>query len=1239
MSTAGSATGESTVSQVDSTDGKIEANPTEGPENLCMSAGNSGTVDLDQSIESSSDKKKKNRKSKSKERPIVPDAIDVLQPGVIISPEETKLKASGYDRQSDKGGEKSGAKPKLESKKEKHKGGHGRTDQNSPRERSRGQINLQKLENPSSQKSNDKFDSHQGYRPNSSTNTPYRNEGKPGGRPGSGKSNRLDGQARSENRPGSGSPYRQETRNSNNQYRNNGRDQGQPSPGQGQPRTCRRDRNGNRQNQQYRNTPGGKGNNSTPKENQNSAQRQGDRNTPRNYQNKPKQPPFEPYISPEDLQRGLKLGHIIQGPIRINPKNYEEAYIPHPDGISDIFVCGMKERNRALNGDIVAVVLHDRANWKIHVKNLKDLEEKHQEVESSSKPNDDGQSEVTPRTEDQSPSKVTPRTECQSPSKVTPRTGGQGDSDSEPDVIIESEEIIDLTTNTISEIQSAANSSISSKQKMDQSSNSKSLTADKLPISSLGTNSVSSTCSNSQEKTSCDLKNVQDITNQLGDISIDAEDINTNKTVTNTPQNDNKLGGTPLADKSTTPHSKTGDTKARSSNRGRNSSQKNYSTLQEVMNEGSDVVKNLFSTDDTVKSNSANRALQRTGKVVSIIEPKHSRASTGHIHLMPDRNPDTALFKPLDHRLPRIMIPMENCPKDFTVRPEDHANTLFICRITEWKEDSMYSHGELMRSLGEAGEIEPETEGILIENDVDYSEFTEEMLSTLPVHSLPWQIPESEITGRRDFRQQCVFTIDPATARDLDDALSCEKLDDGTYNVGVHIADVSYFLKEDTSLDKRARFRATSVYLVQKVIPMLPRILCEELCSLNPNQDRLTFSVVWNMSEKGEIYEEWFGRTVIRSCVKLSYQHAQGFIEEPVREWTEEELPPISDGYPISQIKDTVHNLQMIAKNLRKARFDEGALRLDQVKLQFTLDQVTGMPNGYSVYKQKDSNRLVEEFMLLANMAVAHKIKKDFPKKAFLRRHPPPQSKMVDDLVELCSNLGFPIDPSSAGTLQKSLWRYADDDNMSVARMQVLVSMCSKPMQNAKYFCTGCIDDEELYRHYALNVPLYTHFTSPIRRYADVMVHRTLGAALGYSDLSEKSMVAIQSIAENCNDRKTNSKRASELSSELFFAVFVKTAGPFEETGMVMGVLDKAFDVFILKFGVTKRVYCDKLAIKDKLHTKEQKNPILTLYWEPTEENGTGAVQKISIFTIVACVLKPGELPLQWMAIIKPPAV
>lgn len=922
-------------------------------------------------------------------------------------------------------------------------------------------------------------------------------------------------------------------------------------------------------------------------------------NTPRNQQNRNKQQKmcFDPYLSQEELQRGLKLGQIIQGPIRINPKNYEEGYIPHPDGVSDIFISGMKDRNRALNGDIVAVMLYDREDWKIHVENLKSLEEKHSETDTS-----------------KSESVTVSLSEVKE---------DQNSTDSEPDVIIESEEIIHLTKTGEIEVNNQSESStISTSQNTNQSESSIVSSASNVEKSCDNTLSASNT-EESGKQGATSSKSVEAVTDKLSEVTM--------------RESKSKSAGqaTPKADGRGTDKNrvKGSDRKHRNTP---GSAQKKYSTLQEVMKEGSEVVRNLFKNGDG-ENNPADKHLQRTGKVVAIIEPKHSRACTGHVHLMNDKNPNTALFKPLDYRLPRIMVPMENCPKDFLQRSEDHVNTLFICRIIAWRENSNYADGELMRSLGEAGEIEPQTESILIETDVDYSEFTEEILSSLPVHELPWTIPEEEITKRRDFRKDCIFTIDPATARDLDDALSCEQLEDGTYNVGVHIADVTYFLREDTDLDKKAGFRATSVYLVQKVIPMLPRILCEELCSLNPDQDRLTFSVVWNMSETGEIYGEWFGRSVIRSCVKLSYDHAQGFIEEPDREWTEEELPPISEGYSIKQIRDIVVNLQKIAKNLRKARFDEGALRLDQVKLQYTLDKETGMPNGYMVYKQRDSNRLVEEFMLLANMAVAHKIKKHYPDKAFLRRHPPPQVKMVDDLVELCNNLGFPIDASSAGTLQRSLWRYAGTDELSTARMQVLVSMCSKPMQNAKYFCTGCIDDESLYRHYALNVPLYTHFTSPIRRYADVMVHRMLAAALDYEPLTDKSKQVIQGIADNCNDRKTNSKRASELSSELYFAVFVKAAGPFEEEGMVMGVMDKSFDVFILKFGVIKRVYCDKLQIKDKLYYKEQKNPVLTLTWEPAEGKTEGPVQKISIFTIVTCILQPGELPLQWMAIIKPP--
>nr|KAF6494549.1 DIS3 like 3'-5' exoribonuclease 2 [Rousettus aegyptiacus] len=251
--------------------------------------------------------------------------------------------------------------------------------------------------------------------------------------------------------------------------------------------------------------------------------------------------------------------------------------------------------------------------------------------------------------------------------------------------------------------------------------------------------------------------------------------------------------------------------------------------------------------------------------------------------------------------------------------------------------------------------------------------------------------------------KDCVFTIDPSTARDLDDALSCKPLADGNaYEVGVHIADVSYFVPEESDLDKVAAERATSVYLVQKVVPMLPRPLCEELCSLNPMTDKLTFSVIWTLTPEGKL------------------------------------------------------------------------------KLAFTLDHETGLPQGCHIYEYQDSNKLVEEFMLLANMAVAHKIYRAFPERAVLRRHPPPQTKMLSDLQEFCDQMGLPMDFSSAGALNKSLTKLFGNDEYSLARKEVLTNMCSRPMQMAQYFCSGVLQDQEQFRHYALNVPLYTHFTSPI---------------------------------------------------------------------------------------------------------------------------------------------------------------
>ncbi|GAA6222449.1 DIS3-like exonuclease 2 isoform X1 [Lates japonicus] len=639
--------------------------------------------------------------------------------------------------------------------------------------------------------------------------------------------------------------------------------------------------------------------------------------------------------------------------------------------------------------------------------------------------------------------------------------------------------------------------------------------------------------------------------------------------------------------------------------------------------------------EDPSTPRSNGEILQKTAKVVYIVEKKHSRAATGFLKFLPEK--PFAMFSPMDHRVPRINVPLVDCPEDFSSRPGDYTNTLFICRITNWAADSNFAEGRLYKTLGQAGEIEPETEGILTEYDVDFSEFSDEVLDCLP-KNLPWTIPPEEMSKRRDLRKECIFTIDPATARDLDDALSCKQLPDGNFEVGVHIADVSYFVEEGNALDAIASQRATSVYLVQKVIPMLPRLLCEELCSLNPLTDRLTFSVIWKITPEGKILSEWFGRSVIRSCMKLSYDHAQSMIEAPEKMFSAEELPPVDPVHPIDEIHQAVLNLHSIAKNLRAQRFSGGALRLDQLKLSFTLDKETMMPQGCYIYQYRDSNKLVEEFMLLANIATAHHIHRKFPELALLRRHPPPKAKMVDELQELCDQLGIKIDLSSAGTLHKSLNTALGDDKYSSARKEVLTHMCSRPMQMALYFCTGVLKNEELFKHYALNVPLYTHFTSPIRRYADIIVHRLLASSLKCGPPLGLSTKEVEKQASHCNDKKTMSKRVQELSSELFFGVFVKECGPLDSEAMVMGVLDQSFDVLVLRYGVQKRIYCKSITGVDTFHhRKVGKKSELTLLWTPEDLEEPPTEQVISVFTLVEVQLKADNAPMKYSAVLKRP--
>ncbi|KAM6948751.1 DIS3-like exonuclease 2 [Aplochiton taeniatus] len=783
---------------------------------------------------------------------------------------------------------------------------------------------------------------------------------------------------------------------------------------------------------------------------------------------------FEPYMSQEEVSHGLKRGELIQGPLRINPKKFHEAFLPSPDANRDIFLDGLVSRNRALNGDIVVVQILPPDQWKV-VKSDTDC---------------DGSSEPEGAKATRTPAKKT-----QTPVK-------KGKRPPSPDVIVED-------------------------QFSDQS----------------------------------------ELVKMVEEVSLNAKD-----------------------------------------------------DLVDVQGPG----------------HSNGEVLQRTAKVVFITEQKHSRAATGFLKYLPDK--PFAMFAPVDHRVPRINVPLGDCPHDFSSRPGDYATILFICRITHWPSDSTFAEGQLAKTLGQAGEIEPETEGILMEYDVDFSDFSDEVLKCLP-QALPWTIPDQELRKRRDLRNECIFTIDPATARDLDDALSCKPLPDGNFELGVHIADVSYFVEEGNALDYIASRRATSVYMVQKVIPMLPRLLCEELCSLNPLTDRLTFSVIWKITPQGKILSEWFGRSVIRSCVKLSYDHAQSMIEAPDKLFPAEELPPMAPEHPLDEIHQAVLNLHAIAKELRAERFQGGALRLDQLKLSFTLDKETMLPQGCYVYQYRDSNKLVEEFMLLANMATAHKIYRSFPEKALLRRHPPPQTKMVDDLQEFCDQLGLNVDFSSAGALHRSLHTALGDDEYTSARKEVLTNMCSRPMQMAVYFCTGVLKEEPLFKHYALNVPFYTHFTSPIRRYADLVVHRLLAASLGCGLSLELKPDEVEKQASHCNDRKTASKRVQELSSQLFFGVFVKESGPLDSEAMVMGVLDQSFDVLVLRYGVQKRIYCKGLVgLETFHHHKVGKKAELTLVWAPEQLGQPAVHQVISVFTLVEVQLQADGAPMKYSAVLRRPA-
>eukprot|EP00879_Flechtneria_rotunda_P015976 GHRR01016709.1.p1 GENE.GHRR01016709.1~~GHRR01016709.1.p1 ORF type:complete len:971 (+),score=396.72 GHRR01016709.1:730-3642(+) len=454
---------------------------------------------------------------------------------------------------------------------------------------------------------------------------------------------------------------------------------------------------------------------------------------------------------------------------------------------------------------------------------------------------------------------------------------------------------------------------------------------------------------------------------------------------------------------------------------------------------------------------------------------------------------------PLDPRLPQgvltpaVVAELPEALRDEAFAVDVTSRTFVACRITDWPASSPLPLVEVRQSLGPSGDIDAGTAALLTAEGVKDQDFPLEVYACLP--KVPWSMPPAEVATRADFTSWRIFSIDPITARDLDDALSIQPLPGGRWRMGVHIADVAAFVKPNTPLDDEAQIRGTSVYLVQKVIPMLPRLLCEQLCSLQPGDLRFAFSIVWEMGHDGHIYKEWAGRSIINSCAKLAYPMVQQIIEgcfDPNRWQTQ-----LYNGATWEQVIFDSLALHGIASHLRAARFANGSLRLNNTKLHFALD-TGGNPVSASPYVQSEANHLVEEFMLLANMRVAAKIAWAFPKHALLRRHPPPSDRKLAEFKAAAEALGVSVDVSTAAALQRSLTALSKACR-DQATQEVMTLLATKPMLLAQYFCTNEAPDPATWRHYALATDLYTHFTSPIRRYPDVIVHRLLQAALDLS--------------------------------------------------------------------------------------------------------------------------------------------
>ena len=541
-----------------------------------------------------------------------------------------------------------------------------------------------------------------------------------------------------------------------------------------------------------------------------------------------------------------------------------------------------------------------------------------------------------------------------------------------------------------------------------------------------------------------------------------------------------------------------------------------------------------FDEDIFIASNNINRALdgdevefyaykrRKRGKIEGEITGIVKRAKSEYVGTI-QLNKNYAFVVPDGSKMyTDIFVPINKINK-----AEDGDKVLVS--FEDWPDNEDSPHGRILKVLGKPGEHNTEIHAILAEYGLPY-EFPYDVEDY--VNNLDISISEAEIAKRRDMRQDLTFTIDPKDAKDFDDALSFKVLEDGLYEIGVHIADVSHYVKEDTILDEEAFERATSVYLVDRVVPMLPEVLSNGACSLRPHEEKYTFSAVFKMNDKAEITHQWFGRTVTYSDARFAYEEVQAIIESKTNQ-IPQEVSLTGKAYKTDQaIADAILKFDELAKIMRRKRMSSGAISFDKVEVKFHLDDQAN-PTGVFFKTSKDANKLIEEFMLLANKKVAEFIGKQNPKKTFVYRvHDEPDDSKLAALQNVVKRFGYKLNFKDRKSVSQSLNNLLKDV-VGTKEQNLVDTLAIRSMSKAEYTTQNI-------GHYGLAFNYYTHFTSPIRRYPDVMVHRLLQHYLdGGKSPNEEVYEDKCNHSSNMENLATKAERDSIKYMQIKFMVYL----------------------------------------------------------------------------------------------------